>query len=192
MEAQIKQSAQYLKWIKIISVVIPVAVAILIYLPQRLQLGDWVRILPLLNATINSITSVLLIIALIMIKRKDIVNHQRFMMGALVLGAIFLLSYVLYHASVPSVKFGDIDHDGILSAQELNNIADSRKVYLFVLLSHIGLSIVVVPLVLFSFYFSLSGQIERHKRLVRFSYPIWLYVSLTGVLVYYLISPYYF
>ena len=191
MEPQIQQSSKYLTWIKVVSVVIPIAVAVLIYLPQRLEMGEWVKSLPLLNAVVNSITSILLIAALVMIKQKKINLHRNLMLGALAFGAVFLLSYVLYHASVPSVKFGDIDHDGLLSTQELANAGNSRMVYLVVLLSHIALSIAVVPLVLFSFYYSLSGQIAKHRKVVRFSYPIWLYVSVTGVVVYYLIHPYY-
>ena len=191
MEYTLTKDKKYLNFIKVVSVVIPFAVAVLIYLPGRLTIGEWAKNLPLVNAILNSTTTVLLIAALVSIKKKQINIHKILMSVALVLGSIFLLSYVLYHASFPSVVFGDLDHNGQLSAIELQQVGSLRAVYLVVLLSHIGLSIVVVPFVLFSFYYSLSGQIDRHKKVVKFSYPIWLYVSITGVLVYYLIHPYY-
>ena len=191
MEYTLTKDKKYLNFIKVVSVVIPIAVAVLIYLPGRLTIGEWAKNLPLVNAILNSTTTVLLIAALVSIKKKQINIHKILMSVALVLGSIFLLSYVLYHASFPSVVFGDLDHNGQLSAIELQQVGSLRAVYLVVLLSHIGLSIVVVPFVLFSFYYSLSGQIDRHKKVVKFSYPIWLYVSITGVLVYYLIHPYY-
>lgn len=191
MEYTLTKDKKYLNFIKVVSVVIPIAVAVLIYLPGRLTIGEWAKNLPLVNAILNSTTTVLLIAALVSIKKKQINIHKILMSVALVLGSIFLLSYVLYHASFPSVVFGDLDHNGHLSANELQQVGSLRAVYLVVLLSHIGLSIVVVPFVLFSFYYSLSGQIDRHKKVVKFSYPIWLYVSITGVLVYYLIHPYY-
>lgn len=191
MEQVINNNPRYLTLIKVVSVAIPLLVAILIYLPGKITPGQWVYALPLVNALINSVTSVILILALISILRKNIEQHRTLMSSAFILGAIFLLSYVLYHASVDSVKFGDVNGDGILSIPEKQVVGNSRVIYLFVLLSHILLSLVVVPLVLFAFYFSLTGQISRHKRIVKFTYPIWLYVSITGVIVYLMIRPYY-
>lgn len=191
MQDKVYTDKTYLNFIKVVSVLIPVAVAVLIYLPGKLALGDWVKGLPAFNAVVNSLTAVLLISALIAVKNGHVKIHKQVMTTALILGVVFLLSYVLYHASVPSVKFGDLNHDGLLSNLELQQIQGSRTIYLSVLLSHIGLSIVVVPFVLFSFYFSLTGQIDRHKKVVKFSFPIWLYVSITGVVVYLMINPYY-
>ena len=164
-------------WIKVLSVAIPMAVAALLSLPQKLDLGDWVYNIPHIIGVINTLTSVCLILALIAIKRNDVAWHRRFNTAALVLGALFLLCYVTYHASAPSTPFGG---EGAI-----------KWVYYFFLLSHILLSIGVVPLVLLAFFYAWNNMIDRHKKIVRYTYPIWLYVSVTGVIVYLMISPYY-
>lgn len=148
--------------------------------------------LPSLNAVLNSTTAVLLIAAFFAIKAKKIVLHRSLMLTSLALGALFLVSYILYHSSTATTIFGDIDHNGTLDPSELEQLGNSRLVYLIILLSHIALSFVVVPFVLMAFYFALSDQIDRHKKIVKFTFPIWLYVSITGVIVYLMISPYYF
>ena len=182
-----------LKWIIVVSVAIPLVVAILLFVPYNLSLSgySWVRSLPAVNAILNSTTAVLLVLAVMAVKAKKVKLHQRLMLTSLILGALFLISYVIYHASTTSTKYGDSNHDGVVSATELTEVPIDRGVYLFTLLSHIGLSIVVVPFVLLAFYFALSGQIDKHKKIVKFTFPIWLYVSITGVLVYLMISPYY-
>ncbi|MEL6556542.1 MAG: DUF420 domain-containing protein [Bacteroidota bacterium] len=178
--------------IAIVSVVIPLAVAVLIFLPQKENfLGDWVKNLPAFNALINSATSLLLISALVAVKKGNIELHKKLMMSAFFLGAVFLVSYILYHLTVPSTKFGDLNGDGVLSDAESLAAGGIRYFYYFILLSHILLSIIVVPFVLMAFYFALTDKIEKHKKLVKFTFPIWLYVSVTGVLTYVLISPYY-
>lgn len=178
--------------IAIVSVVIPLAVAVLIFLPQKENfLGDWVKNLPAFNALINSATSLLLIFALVAVKKGNIELHKKLMMSAFFLGAMFLVSYILYHLTVPSTKFGDLNGDGVLSDTESLSAGGIRYFYYFILLSHILLSIIVVPFVLMAFYFALTDKIENHKKLVKFTFPIWLYVSVTGVLTYILISPYY-
>ena len=164
-------------WIRLLSVAIPLAVAILIGLPYKLKLGDWVYIIPHIIGAINTLTSVFLILAFIAIRRKKVIWHKRFNVVAFVLGAIFLGCYVVYHVSAPSTPYGD---DGFL-----------KYVYYCLLISHILLSVGVVPLVLLAFYYALSGMIGRHKRIVKYTFPIWLYVSVTGVIVYLMISPYY-
>ncbi|WP_370090565.1 DUF420 domain-containing protein [Ekhidna sp.] len=183
----------YLRMIYLISILIPLVVAFLIYFPAKLGLaGDWVKLLPGLHATVNSLTVLTLVAAFISIKKGNIKLHRTFMFASLFLGVLFLLSYVLYHSSVESVKFGDLNFDGELSEEELLKAGTSRTVYLVILASHILLSILVVPFVLFAFYYALTNQIERHKKIVKFTYPVWLYVSITGVIVYFLIKPYYF
>ena len=161
-----------------LSIAIPVAVAVLLN-PRvpKIELGEWSRVLPHFNGIINSLTSLLLLAGLYFVKRKNIQMHRRLMTAAFVLGSVFLVSYVLYHVSNESTSFGG---QGWV-----------RPVYYFLLVSHIVLSVVVVRFVLLALYFALSNQIERHKRIVRWAYPIWLYVSVTGVLVYLMISPYY-
>lgn len=163
--------------IKVVSVLIPVAVAFLLFMPSKITLfGDWTYKLPHFNAIINSLTSVFLILSFYMIKyKKDIKSHQILNTLSFTLGAIFLISYIIYHSSVESTSYQ----------------GDSRIVYFFFLISHIILSIVVVPFVLFAFYYSLTNQIGKHKKVVKYAFPIWLYVSVSGVIVYFMISPFY-
>lgn len=178
--------------IGIVSVVIPLAVALLIFLPQKENfLGDWVKNLPAFNALINSATSFLLIFALFAVKKGNIDLHKKLMMSAFFLGAIFLVSYILYHLTVPSTRFGDVNGDGVLTDAESLAAGGIRYFYYFILLSHILLSIIVVPFVLLAFYYALTDKVQKHKKIVKFTFPIWLYVSVTGVLTYVLISPYY-
>ncbi|WP_258097648.1 DUF420 domain-containing protein [Marinoscillum pacificum] len=193
MEQVLESNKTYLRVIQVVSVLIPVVVAILLFAPFNLALGDqaWVKALPGVNAIINTLTTVLLVFALIAIKSNNIKLHRALMMGALALGTLFLVSYVIYHASTTSTVFGDMDHNGVLSDAERTELGSMRAIYLVTLLSHIGLSIVVVPFVLLAFYYALSNQIAKHKKIVKYTYPVWLYVSVTGVLVYLMISPYY-
>lgn len=163
--------------INVISIAIPLAVAGLLSLPTKLPLGDWTKILPHFIGVINSTTTISLIIALIAIKSKNIKGHRKAMGAAILQGAIFLVLYILYHVANESTKFGG---EGLI-----------KVIYLFLLSSHIILSIGVVRLVLMSLYHALSGDIVSHKKTVKWAYPIWLYVSVTGVIVYLMISPYY-
>lgn len=191
MSTVVNDASKYVRVIGAVSVVIPIAVAVLIFMPARLEAGSWVKFLPHLNAVINSATAVLLLAGLYFIKRKKVETHKALMLGAFTLGAVFLVSYIIYHASVPSVVYGDVDGDGLLSEMEKSALGSSRSVYLAVLLSHIGLSAVVVPFVLMALYYSLTKQFDKHRKVVKFGYPIWLYVSISGVVVYWMISPFY-
>lgn len=163
--------------ITILSLAIPIAVAVLLGIRQKADLGSWTTYLPHLNGIINSITSVLLLVGFYFIRQKNIVAHKRTMLAAFTFGSLFLVSYVLYHLTNESTPFGG---QGWI-----------RPVYYFLLVSHIVLSVVVVWFVLRAVYFALSGQISRHKQTVKYAFPIWLYVSVTGVIVYLLIKPYY-
>ncbi len=192
MGKELNDNKNYLRIIYIVSALIPIVVAFLIFFPSKLSFaGDWVRMLPTVHAGINSITVIILITALIAVKNGNISLHRACMMSALFLGVLFLVSYILYHSSVESVKFGDIDHDGVVNADELTKAGASRVVYLIVLASHIILSILVVPFVLLAFYFALTNQIIKHRKMVRYTYPVWMYVSITGVVVYFMIKPFY-
>lgn len=163
--------------INILAAVIPLAVAVLLGIRQKVDLGDWTTSLPHINAVINSVTSVLLLMGLYFIRQKNIVAHKQTMLTAFAFGSVFLVSYVLYHLTNESTPFGG---QGWV-----------RPVYYFLLVSHIVLSVVVVWFVLRAVYFALTNQILKHKQTVRWAYPIWLYVSTTGVIVYFLIRPYY-
>lgn len=175
--AQTLEKNKSMLWIRIFSIAIPLAVAVLLSLPTKLSLGEWVYTLPHAIGIVNTLTSLCLIVAFVAVKRGNIKLHQQMNSSAFVLGALFLVMYVLYHASAESTAYGG---EGGL-----------RYVYYVLLISHILLSIGVVPLVLLAFFYALNGMIEKHKRIVKYTFPIWLYVSVTGVAVYLMISPYY-
>jgi len=148
--------------------------------------------LPLLNAVLNGICTVLLLISLYFIKRRNILVHKRLNIVTFCLSSTFLVSYILFHYLMQHDTFyGDINGDGILSQAELTKAGGMRTLYLWVLWPHIILAAGVLPLILLSFYRGLQMQVEKHKKLVRWAFPIWLYVTITGVIVYLMISPYY-
>lgn len=187
-----KNNKQILRIITIISIAVPLLVVVLLFLPYKFSLPrEVVRLLPQLNAFFNTLTSFLLIGALIAVKKGKIVLHKKMMLAAVGLGALFLISYVTYHASAPSTKYGDVNGDMVVDAVEKAAIASSSGIYYFVLLSHILLAAIVLPFVLMAVYFGLSGKLAGHKKIVRWAFPIWLYVSVTGVVVYLMISPFY-
>lgn len=147
--------------------------------------------LPLLNAVLNGSCSVLLIVSLWAIKQKNITLHKKINLTAFLLSALFIISYVTAHYFIPDTMFGDLNHNHILEDTEKTLVLSSRPIYLALLLSHILFAVIVLPLVLLSFYYGLKDNRVKHKKLTRFSYPIWLYVTVTGVVVYWFISPYY-
>ncbi len=145
----------------------------------------------LFHAILNSTTAILLLASLYFIKNKRIRAHRAANLTAVVLSAIFLISYVIYHSTNPSVKYGDLNHDGLLSADEKIQAGELRYVYYFILGSHIILSGIIIPLVLFTLQRAFQEKFERHKKLARVTWPLWFYVAVTGVIVYVMISPYY-
>jgi len=157
-------------FINIISVAVPLLVAILISIPNKLDLGAWTKSLPHVIGAINSATTIALLAGLLFIRLNKIHWHRAAMTFSFVLGALFLVCYVTYHLTNPENKF---EHEGLV-----------RAVYLIILLTHIALSIVVLPFVLRAMYYAVTGQFKLHKKIVKFAYPIWLYVSVTGVAVY--------
>ncbi|MEQ8522587.1 MAG: DUF420 domain-containing protein [Vicingaceae bacterium] len=158
------------------SILVPLAVALLYFAP-KLDIQADLRMLPRIYAGINFTTAIVLVMALRAIKQKKILRHRQLMFSALVLSALFLVLYVIYHASADSVPFGG---DGII-----------RYVYFFILISHILLSVIIIPLVLITFSKALSGNYEVHRKWAKWTWPIWMYVAVTGVIVYLMISPYY-
>jgi len=138
---------------------------------------EWVFFLPKLNAIINAICSVLLLTSFYYIKKRDIATHKKLNITTFILSALFLVSYIIYHSTGNEAKFGG---QGII-----------RPIYFFILITHIILAAVVLPLVLLSFYRGMKMQVEKHRKLVRWSFPIWLYVTITGVIVYLMMAPYY-
>jgi len=163
--------------VNVLSVAVPLVVAVLLGIRTKLDLGSWTKMLPHFIGAINTLTSLLLIAGLLAQKSKQILIHRYAMTSAFALGAVFLVCYITYHLSNPSTTFG--------------GKGPIRIVYYSVLISHIGLSLIVLPLVLRAFLFAITNQIQRHRGIAKFAYPIWLYVSITGVIAYLMISPYY-
>ena len=178
--------APYKKLIIVISILIPLVVGALF----RIRISGNLSFLPPIYAGFNAATSLLLILALIMIKQGKISLHRVFVRIALLLSILFLVCYVAYHLTSDPTVYGDINHDGILSDDEAN-LSPYRGLYFALLISHIGLSMGVIPLVLYSYLHAWAGDYSRHKKLVKFAYPLWLYVAITGVVVYFMIAPFY-
>ena len=181
---------------KIVLAVSALICVVVVVLNQKLipvpdTFPDFIYKLPLLNAFLNGSCSILLIASLWAIKKRNIELHKKLNLTAFLLSSLFLISYVTAHYFIPDTKFGDIDHNGILEDIESTAVSGIRPIYLVILLSHIFLAVIVLPMILLSFYYALKDDRVKHKKITRFSYPIWLYVTLTGVVVYALISPYY-
>lgn len=177
----------------IASLAIPLVVAVLFGINLR-DMGFDVKpltFLPPIYAGINGLTAVLLVVALIAIKQKNRNLHEALIKICMVLSLLFLASYVAYHMTSDSTVFGDLNGDGERDAAEKLAVGSSLLIYTFILLSHILLSVIIVPIVLFTYLFAWQGNFERHKKWTRFAWPMWFYVAVTGVVVYLMISPYY-
>ncbi|HMR15292.1 MAG TPA: DUF420 domain-containing protein [Mariniflexile sp.] len=172
---QILDDKKYNRIIVILSILIPVVVAILfgVKIPNVAPLS----FLPPIYATINGLTAVILVVALVAIKNKKMVLHENLMTTAIGCSVVFLVMYVAYHMTSDSTKFGG---EGII-----------KYVYYFILLTHILLSIIVIPFVLITYLRAITNNIEKHKKIAKITFPLWLYVAVSGVIVYVLISPYY-
>lgn len=172
-EQIINRNSVSMFWINVLSLAVPVVVAGLLAFPNKLDLGGWTKSISHLIGLINTLTTLVLVSGLFFIKQNKINLHRGAMTTAFGLGIVFLVCYVLYHLTNPANKF---QGEGIV-----------RYVYLFVLFTHILLSLVVLPLVLRAMFFAVKGQFEKHKKVVKYAYPIWLYVSATGVAVYFML-----
>ena len=172
----------------ILSIIIPLVVALLFNVSiEGIDLG----FLPPVYAGINGVTAVLLVLAVISIKSGNRERHQRLMLMAVICSVLFLLMYVGYHMTSESTIYGDINRDGVRSVTEMATVGFSYYVYTFILLSHILLSLVVLPLVMMTYLKGWSNNVESHRKWAKITFPIWLYVAVSGVLVYFMISPYY-
>lgn len=148
--------------------------------------------LPLLNAILNGTCSVLLLVSLYFIKNGNITVHKRLNILTFCLSSAFLVSYILFHYLMRNeIVYGDVNGDGLLSAAEKSAAGGLRTLYLCILIPHIILAAAVLPLILLSFYYGLKMEVKKHKKLVRWTFPIWLYVTVSGVVVYLMIYPYY-
>lgn len=171
----ILEEKKYNKLIVVLSVAIPIAVAILFGI--KIPNVEPLSFLPPIYATINGLTAIILVLAFIAIKNKKLVLHENLMTTAIWCSVVFLVMYIAYHMTSDSTKFGG---EGVI-----------KYIYYFILLTHILLSIIVIPFVLITYVRAITNNIERHKKIAKITFPLWLYVAVTGVIVYIMISPYY-
>ncbi|TXB64287.1 DUF420 domain-containing protein [Vicingus serpentipes] len=170
-----KTEASYNKLITSISIILPIAVATLFGV--RLPNVEPLSFLPPIYASTNGLTAIFLLLAVVAIKNGNRILHERLMKASLILSILFLLMYVAYHMTSDPTPFGG---EGSI-----------KYLYYFILISHIILSIAIIPLVLITYVKTLSNQFDKHKRIAKITFPLWLYVAVSGVVVYLMISPYY-
>ncbi len=174
-----------------VSIVVFVAVALLSKIKLDLNLSFNVHVFATFNAIVNSLVGLLLVAGLVTIKSKNYLLHKRIMLTAITLSVLFLVSYICHHLLAGDTKYGDLDHDGILSLNEKMQAGGVRIFYYALLLTHIPLAAIILPFILFTAYRALTGEYEKHKKLVRITWPIWFFVAVSGVVVYWMINPYY-
>ena len=174
MESTVKRSKNLRRWIVILSVVIPVAVAALFGIKIK-RIDHLTSGLPPVYAAINGLTAVLLVVALVLVKNRKLKAHENVIKVCMGLSVAFLLCYVAYHISNETTAYG----------------GNYGMIYYPLLISHIALSVIVIPFVLYSFLHGIEGNYEKHRKLTKISWPIWFYVAVTGVVVYFMIAPYY-
>ncbi len=177
----------------IVTIIVFLAVPALHFINQKIHinLGFDVHYIPMFYATCNALTAVALLAALYFIKQKDIVNHKRMTTTAMILSALFLVGYVVYHALAEATKYGDIDHNNMLDAAELATIGSMRTIYLIILNTHVILAAIILPFIFFTYIRGLTFQTEAHRKIAKYTFPAWLYVAVTGVICYLMIAPYY-
>ena len=175
----------------IFSVIVFTAITLLARVKLKVDLGCDVHLFAKANALINSVVAFLLIVALIAVKSRNYKLHKNIMMTAMFLSILFLVSYICHHLFTGETRFGDTNLDGLISDAEKTAVGKSRIFYYIILGTHIPLAGIILPFILFSAYRGLTGEFDKHKKLVRITWPIWFYVAVTGVIVYWMISPYY-
>jgi putative membrane protein len=183
------KKARILIWT--VSIMVFIAVALLSKVKLNISIGFNPHIFATLNAIINSIVSLLLVAGLLAVRSRRFFFHKKLMLAAIILSLLFLLSYICHHLLSGDTKYGDMDHDGIVSAGEQSLAGTMRYVYYFVLATHIPLAGIILPFILFTAYRALTADYGRHMKLARITWPVWFYVAVTGVVVYLMIRPYY-
>jgi putative membrane protein len=186
-----KNDKKVSRLIIVFSIVVFAAVVLLSRVRWDVNLGFDVHLFALANAVINSWVAILLLAALLAVRNRKYEMHKRLMLAAMALSILFLISYICHHLFAGDTRFGDVNHDGILSDAEKADAGTARIVYYFILGTHIPLAGIILPFILFTAYRALIGEYPRHKKLARITWPIWFYVAVTGVIVYWMISPYY-
>ena len=181
----------------VVSIAVPVVVAVLSGLDPSIDVNINRAIFPTINATINSCVAICLILSLVAIKKKNIVAHNRFMNIAIALSVLFLLTYVTSRLIFKDALYGDINLDGVVDAAEKASVSSSRGIYLFILITHISLSAIIIPFVSFSYLRGIKAKelgleyYAKHRKLAKFTFPLWLYVAVTGVAVFFFMKNYY-
>jgi len=183
------RKAKILIWT--VSIIVFVAVAFLSKYKLIIDLGFNPHLFAKANAIINSIVAFLLLAGLVTIKQKKYSLHKMIMLSAMALSILFLLCYIGHHLLAGETKYGDINHDGLVDDAERLQVGGLRTLYYIILVTHIPLAAIILPFILFAAYRALTGEYEQHKKLTRITWPVWFYVAVTGVIVYYMISPYY-
>jgi len=183
------QKAKIFIWT--ISIIVFIAIAFLAEIKLNIHLSFNPHVFATFNAVINSIVAILLLAALFAVKANKFYLHKKLMLTAIVLSTLFLISYVCHHLLSGDTKYGDINHDGILSADEKILAGSLRYVYYFILITHIPLAGIILPFILFTAYRALTADYGKHMKLARITWPIWFYVAVSGVVVYLMIRPYY-
>jgi putative membrane protein len=192
MEASLQKNDKKAYWlIGIFSVVVFIAIAALGRFKFNIETSFDIHVFAKINAVVNSLVAVCLIAALIAIRRGKYKLHKNIMLAAMVLSVLFLVSYIAHHLLAGEAIFGDVDRNGILSAAEKLQIGGLRTLYLLLLATHIILAAIILPFILFTAYRALTSDWPAHRKLARYTWPLWFYVAVTGPIVYLLISPYY-
>lgn len=175
----------------VFSAIVFAAVVLLSRFKLEADLGFDVHLFAKANAVINSLVAILLIAALIAVRSGRYEAHKKMMLAAMIMSILFLVSYICHHLFAGETRFGDLDHDGVISATEKEASGSARMIYYILLATHIPLAGIILPFILFTAYRALIGEYPRHRKLAKITWPIWLYVAITGVLVYWMISPFY-
>jgi len=183
------KNARIIIWM--ISIIVFCAIAFLTSVKLNVKLDFDPHIFAAFNAIANSCVAILLVAGLWAATSGKYILHKKIMLTAIFLSVLFLVSYVCHHLLSGETKFGDLNHNGILSPDEKQVAGTLRYIYYFILITHIPLAGIILPFILFTSYRALSGEYEKHKKLARITWPIWFYVAVSGVAVYLLISPYY-
>jgi len=183
------RKAKILIWT--VSIIVFVAVAFLSKYKLIIDLGFNPHLFAKANAIINSVVAFLLLAGLVTIKQKKYSLHKMIMLSAMALSILFLLCYIGHHLLAGETRYGDINHDGLIDDAESLQAGGLRTLYYIILVTHIPLAAIILPFILFAAYRALTGEYEQHKKLTRITWPVWFYVAVTGVIVYYMISPYY-
>jgi putative membrane protein len=181
------------KKLNIGAIIVSIAVLGLVALMRKVKLdiGVDLSFLPAVHALLNSLSAVALIYSLAAIKNGKIAQHRAANFTALALSTLFLLCYVAYHFTTPETIFGDVNHDKILDEAEKAALGGTRTAYLILLLTHIAAAAIIFPFILFTFIRAITNQIEKHRKMARWVYWIWLYVAITGPVCYFMLKPYY-